>query len=101
MNLQQLIKSVQNNLSYGAISDKEQIKVNQILSAMRVVDRQYFVPDRMDAYFDTAMPIGYNQTISQPSWLECQPGWFYSIPGKSIEPGYCSAAGGKCPSESE
>lgn len=67
MNLQQLIKSVQNNLSYRAISDKERIKVNQILSAMRVVDRQYFVPDRTDAYFDTAMPIGYNQTISQPS----------------------------------
>ena len=67
MNLKQLIKSVQDNLSYGFIPEQERIKANKILTAMRAIDRQFFVPDKIDAYFDTAMPIGYNQTISQPS----------------------------------
>lgn len=39
-----------------------------VLAAMRSVDRELFVPDEMKqhAYDDTALPIGKNQTISQP-----------------------------------
>lgn len=40
----------------------------KVLSAMRSVDRELFVPDDMKehAYDDSALPIGRNQTISQP-----------------------------------
>jgi len=40
----------------------------RVLSAMRRVDRAVFVPEgyRGRAYEDTALPIGYGQTISQP-----------------------------------
>lgn len=42
-------------------------QMQDILKAMRVVDRKYFVEDEDVAYIDTAMPIGSGQTISQPS----------------------------------
>jgi protein-L-isoaspartate(D-aspartate) O-methyltransferase len=40
----------------------------RVLEAMRVVPRHKFVPNSMKkfAYDDTALPIGYGQTISQP-----------------------------------
>ena len=39
-----------------------------VLAAMRSVDRELFVPDEMKqhAYEDSALPIGRDQTISQP-----------------------------------
>lgn len=39
-----------------------------VLAAMRSVDRELFVPDEMKkhAYDDSALPIGQDQTISQP-----------------------------------
>ncbi len=39
-----------------------------VLAAMRSVDRELFVPDEMKqhAYDDSALPIGRDQTISQP-----------------------------------
>lgn len=39
-----------------------------VLAAMRSVDRELFVPDEMKhhAYNDSALPIGQDQTISQP-----------------------------------
>ncbi len=67
MNLERLIQSVKNNLSYLASSSKDKENLNRIIAAMQIVDRVFFVPDKKDAYFDTALPIGYNQTISQPS----------------------------------
>src|SRR4051812_39982177 len=40
----------------------------RVLDAMRRVPRELFVPEdqRMHAYDDSALPIGYEQTISQP-----------------------------------
>ncbi len=54
-----------------------------IAQAFRKYQRQDFVPDdvRGDVAFDAALPIGFGQTISQPStvlqmleWLEAEPG---------------------------
>ncbi len=44
------------------------IKDERVLEAMRLVPRHLFVPDdlRDRAYADSALPIGYGQTISQP-----------------------------------
>jgi protein-L-isoaspartate(D-aspartate) O-methyltransferase len=44
------------------------IKSPRVLDAMRKVPRHEFVPAsmRLGAYDDTPLPIGYNQTISQP-----------------------------------
>lgn len=40
----------------------------QVLSAIEKVERHKFIPDALkyDPYDDKALPIGYNQTISQP-----------------------------------
>ncbi len=42
---------------------------SQIIDAFRVVDRKYFVPESFVEYIyvDAPLPIGNNQTISQPS----------------------------------
>lgn len=44
------------------------IKDKQVLNAMRAVPRHLFVPEifKKDAYTDGPLPIGSNQTISQP-----------------------------------
>jgi protein-L-isoaspartate(D-aspartate) O-methyltransferase len=44
------------------------IKSPRVLDAMRTVPRHEFVPEsvRLGAYADSPLPIGYNQTISQP-----------------------------------
>lgn len=44
------------------------IKNEAVLDAMSKVERHLFVPEimRPNAYKDVALPIGYNQTISQP-----------------------------------
>jgi protein-L-isoaspartate(D-aspartate) O-methyltransferase len=44
------------------------IRSERVLDAMRVVPRHLFVPEpqRDEAYSDTPVPIGYEQTISQP-----------------------------------
>ncbi len=57
--------------------------MDRILQAMQAVKRENFVPprDRMYADEDRPLPIGFGQTISQPStvrrmlnWLDPQPG---------------------------
>ena len=47
---------------------KKGIKNQAVLKAMRDVDRRKFVPDKYSdvAYDDRALPIGEQQTISQP-----------------------------------
>ena len=39
------------------------------MNAMKKIDRAVFVPEELEAnaYYDIALPIGYGQTISQPS----------------------------------
>jgi protein-L-isoaspartate(D-aspartate) O-methyltransferase len=41
----------------------------RVINAMEAIPRELFVPDplRNNAYDDTALPIGYHQTVSQPS----------------------------------
>ncbi len=43
--------------------------LNNVIKAMRRIDRKFFVPDvsNCSCYDDTPLPIGYGQTISQPS----------------------------------
>jgi protein-L-isoaspartate(D-aspartate) O-methyltransferase len=67
MNLEHLIKSIQFNLNYLNSSEEGKENSSKILQAIRIIDRQFFVKHKSDAYIDTALPIGYNQTISQPS----------------------------------
>lgn len=59
------------------------VKDRSVLSAIRNVPRHKFVPDQLQskAYDNTALPIGYGQTISQPlivahmtELLEIEPG---------------------------
>jgi protein-L-isoaspartate(D-aspartate) O-methyltransferase len=44
------------------------IRSQRVLDAMRAVPRHLFIPEasRADAYYDSPIPIGYGQTISQP-----------------------------------
>jgi protein-L-isoaspartate(D-aspartate) O-methyltransferase len=62
---------VENAIRPGGVSDPD------VLRAMETVPRHRFVPDELRemAYGDRAMPIGYGQTISQPSvvaWMTQQ-----------------------------
>ena len=60
-------KKLEGLISYwhrrGIVRDKK------VLEAFREVRRELFVPSNLaeDAYSDVALPIGYGQTISQPS----------------------------------
>jgi len=47
---------------------RRQIKSESVLDAMRSVQRHFFLPENMisHAYDDSPMPIGWEQTISQP-----------------------------------
>ena len=67
MNKERLLKSVRGNLLYLATGKIEKKYLERIIEAIEVVDRIFFVRDKEEAYFDTALSIGYNQTISQPS----------------------------------
>lgn len=51
------------DLRRAGVTDK------RVINAMEVIPRELFVPDplRNNAYQDTALPIGYHQTVSQPS----------------------------------
>jgi protein-L-isoaspartate(D-aspartate) O-methyltransferase len=55
---------VERQLRRRGISDE------RVLQAMAAVPREHFVPEdvRRSAYNDSALPIGYDQTISQP-WV--------------------------------
>lgn len=55
---------VQRQLRHRGIDDE------RVLSAMATVPREHFVPDQVrdSAYNDSALPIGHEQTISQP-WV--------------------------------
>lgn len=62
MNKKDMIDSVTHYLSQFGEPDK------RILNALEKIDRKDFIDYNKDsAYEDEAIPIGYNQTISQPS----------------------------------
>lgn len=50
------------------LRDHYRIRDEKVLDAMRMVPRHFFVPEalRGRAYDDNALPINFNQTISQP-----------------------------------
>ena len=61
--MQNMLKSVRDYLSgFGKVDDR-------VIEAMSKVNRKNFMPEGLKekAYLDAAMPIGYGQTISQPS----------------------------------
>lgn len=59
---EQMVRSGIQNYPYHPVKDPN------VLRAMRRVPRHIFVPEpvRRDAYLNSALPIGYDQTISQP-----------------------------------
>lgn len=64
----QMVRAIVSKAAYDAPGQKT-IRINsRILSAMREVPRHVFVPEgqRLFAYEDRPLPIGYGQTISQP-----------------------------------
>lgn len=60
------------------IADLQRVGITdeQVLAAMQQIERESFLPPRLwsQAYADQALPIGFNQTISQPkvAALLCQ-----------------------------
>ena len=67
MDKERLLKSVRHNLLFLADNEKEKEYLEHIIEAIDTVDRFFFVQHREEAYLDTALSIGHNQTISQPS----------------------------------
>ena len=61
MNKKQMLERVGNYLSLFGKVDK------RILKAIDKIDRKYFVNNYEGVYFDSPLPIGNEQTISQPS----------------------------------
>jgi len=61
------MNSMQTLVDAMILSDR--LEDPQIIDAFRAVDRKYFVPDSFSEhiYVDAPLPIGNNQTISQPS----------------------------------
>jgi protein-L-isoaspartate(D-aspartate) O-methyltransferase len=61
---EQRTRMVERQLRRRGISDE------RVLAAMEAVPREHFVPEsaRSSAYNDSALPIGFEQTISQP-WV--------------------------------
>ncbi len=77
------MESETNDTLITALKASGVLKTTEVEKAMRTVDRADFVPAelRPNAYLDTALPIGYGQTISQPTvvafcleLLEASPG---------------------------
>src|SRR5207344_3140138 len=61
---EQRVRMVERQLRRRGIEDE------RVLASMAEVPREHFVPERVrrSAYNDSALPIGYDQTISQP-WV--------------------------------
>ncbi|MCX6150027.1 MAG: protein-L-isoaspartate(D-aspartate) O-methyltransferase [Ignavibacteriales bacterium] len=71
-------KELIEKISRNGVSD------NNVLKAMHEVERHLFIPGVMvsNAYKDVALPIGYNQTISQPYTVA------FMTQALKIRPGY-------------
>ncbi len=66
MNTSMLDPNLSSELLIGKLRNSG-IKDERILEAFRKVPRHLFVDNPMQAYDDTALSIGYGQTISQPT----------------------------------
>ncbi|MFW6285768.1 MAG: methyltransferase domain-containing protein [Nanoarchaeota archaeon] len=62
---EKMIKSVKNYLTNFIKTEKDKENVRIILNAIEYIDRKFYIKEY--SYVDSAIPIGYNQTISQPS----------------------------------
>ncbi|MGM5481510.1 MAG: protein-L-isoaspartate O-methyltransferase family protein [Nanobdellota archaeon] len=62
-----LLKKVESRISQYVISDFEEDTLNNIIKAMRIMDRRWFVDNTAHAYLDSAQPLSVGQSISQPS----------------------------------
>ena len=80
---EQMVKGGIEDYAYNPVRDKN------VLNAMRRVPRHMFIPKeyRRDAYLNSPLIIGYNQTISQPyivahmtELLDIQPGQLCKLP---------------------
>lgn len=60
-----LLEDVENYLLSFVKTKNDQEKAQDILNAIKYVDREFYVKDH--PYIDSAIPIGNGQTISQPS----------------------------------
>ena len=60
--------------------------MDQVEKAFRAVPRAEFMPEdvRGRADIDSAMPIGYGQTISQPTTVEMMLRWLEAEPGNKV-----------------
>lgn len=65
--LKRMLQMIINNIAPFIIGREQEKQLTKILKAMKIIDRRYFVEKEEEAYFDSAMPIGQGQTISQPS----------------------------------
>ncbi|MEJ2055251.1 MAG: methyltransferase domain-containing protein [Calditrichaceae bacterium] len=63
---QRLIKTIRRELDAYADSDEAGRQIDRIIEAIQAVDRRYFVENSGYAYLNKALPIGNDQTISQP-----------------------------------
>ena len=66
--IQQMLETIANEAKYTASSTGRSKFSDRVMQAMAVVPREAFVPAaiRPFAYDDSALSIGYGQTISQP-----------------------------------
>lgn len=57
-----------------------------INQAIQAVPRKHFVPGevRSQAHIDVPLPIGFDQTISQPTTVKCMLSWLNVQPGDKI-----------------
>ena len=62
------------------------LKTPSLIQAFRHVDRADFIPEaqRKYAYLDEPLPIGYGQTISQPSTVAFMLEWLQPGAGERI-----------------
>ena len=62
------------------------LKDQDVIRAMKTVPRHHFVPEDLAdlAYEDTALPIGYGQTISQPSLVAFMTELLELVPGDKV-----------------
>ena len=62
------------------------MRIDVVDQAMAKMNRKYFVPDDLvgEAGIDIALPIGFGQTISQPSTVHLMLDWLEAEPGSKV-----------------